>query len=427
MDIRRSDHIIALNTGAGEIIGFHSSNLEVAELSEELWETLANPGQDPEAEEQLQSWNEEVSPDVRSENLRSQIQSLSINVTQLCNLQCVYCAAGGDGTYGNPQKKISVENTIPQIELLMNRLREGESFHITFLGGEPLLYAQGMKLIAEYAKTKAQEKNLQLQFNTITNGTLFTEENIALLKGFKSNITLSLDGPPEINDQVRPSKGQKGVTEQILQGLQRINRNREGLGKIGVQGVFGPTNSTPLKSYLFYWGLGVDWYDFHFDQENNDLSASLQFSQEMALVAKAAFEFGGESELRKIKFFDQLFDQLDSKKRIENYCGSGKTYLVLDAQNRAFTCPWAVNDASLAVGSGTDLAVEKLQPLKNSLISTNNCGECWARFLCGGGCMWAHKKATGHQHQVDIVFCDRTRALISTGISYYYQVRKALS
>jgi uncharacterized protein len=427
MDIRRSDQIIALKMGDGEIIGFHSSNLEVAELSEELWETLTKPGKDIEAEEQLQSWNEEVSPDVRSEKLRSQIQSLSINVTQLCNLQCVYCAAGGDGTYGNPQKKISVEKTIPQIELLMNRLTEGESFHITFLGGEPLLYAQGMKLIAEYAQNKAQERSLKLKFNTITNGTLFTEENIAILRSFHSNITLSLDGPPEINDQVRPSKGQKGVTAQILQGLQRLNRNRESLGTVGVQGVFGPSNSNPLNSYLFYRGLGVDWYDFHFDQESNDLTASDQFAQEMAQVAQAAFEFGGETELRKIKFFDQIFDQLDSKKRIENYCGSGKTYLVLDAQNRAFVCPWAVNDASLAVGNGTDLSLEKLQPLKNSLISTNNCGNCWARYLCGGGCMWAHKKATGHQHQVDIVFCDRTRALISTGISYYYQLRKALS
>ncbi|MEZ0392643.1 MAG: SPASM domain-containing protein, partial [Pseudobdellovibrionaceae bacterium] len=201
-------------------------------------------------------------------------------------------------------------------------------------------------------------------------------------------------------------------------------RNRQELGPISAQGVFGPYNSDPLKAYQFYRNLGVDSFDFHFDQESSDENASQEFVEKMQKVAEIAFTEEGEQGLRKIKFFGQLFKQLDSKTRQENFCGSGKTYLVLDAKNNAFTCPWAVNNPEESVGSGTDLDPNRLQPLKNSLISTNNCDKCWAKYLCGGGCMWAHKKATGDRHKVDIVYCERTRALISTGILYYYKLRK---
>jgi uncharacterized protein len=228
-----------------------------------------------------------------------------------------------------------------------------------------------------------------------------------------------------VNDVVRPTKTGASSTDQVTEGINRLNQNRIGLGSVGVQGVFGPYNSKPLDAYKFYKSLGVDWFDFHFDQESSDVAASEQFTTDLIAIADLAIKEGGEPALRKIKFFNSLFNQLDQKSRVENFCGSGKSYIVLDAKNRAFTCPWAVNDVKLAVGSGTELIPEKLQPIKKSLISTNNCGDCWARHLCGGGCMWAHKKATGDQHRVDTVYCDRTRSLISSAISYYYSLRKA--
>jgi uncharacterized protein len=424
MELKRWNDILALKTVSGEIIGHHAKNLDVAELSEELWDSMTSQS-DAEAVEQLNSWDQEISDEVQAEKAKHKIQSISINVTQICNLACVYCAAGKDGTYGSPTKRISVEKTIPQLKILMERLEDGDKFNITFLGGEPLLYPEGMELIADYAMAMGKEKNLTLAFNTITNGTLLTDKNIEVLKSFNSNVTISLDGAPEVNDVVRPTKTGASSTAQVQEGILRLNKNRAGLKSVGVQGVFGPYNSKPLDAYKFYKSLGVDWFDFHFDQESSDRAASEQFTADLQAIAEIAMKEGGETALRQIKFFNSLFNQLDQKTRVENFCGSGKSYIVLDAQNRAFTCPWAVNDVNLAVGSGTELLQENLQPIKKSLISTNNCGDCWARHLCGGGCMWAHKKATGDKHQVDTVYCDRTRSLISSAISYYYSLRKA--
>ena len=158
MEYRRWNDILALKTNDGKVIGFHSRNLEVAELSEDLWNTMRWELSRPELEEafdQLQTWNREESEPSTGSDQKHKVRSVSINVTQVCNLQCVYCAAGGDGSYGRPEKRIVVEKTLPQLKILMEHLGAGETFNVTFIGGEPLLYPEGLRLICEYVEQQA--------------------------------------------------------------------------------------------------------------------------------------------------------------------------------------------------------------------------------------------------------------------------------
>ncbi len=425
MDKRIYQNIMAFKTPAGKILGLHSRNLEVAELSEEIWASLTDTQSESEALLELQDWSQEASHQTHV-SAPDYIKSLSINVTQVCNLHCTYCAAGGDGTYGSPTKKIAVEKTIPQIKWLMDRLPSNATFSINFLGGEPLLYPEALSAIGEYAlsyaQTSAPEKNIRVQFNVVTNGTLFTEKSIAELKKINCSITLSLDGPPEINDRVRPTLTGAGATQKILEGLKLLLSSRQGIGSIGVQAVFGKHNCEVVKAYQFFRELGLDWYEFNYDQTNSDAVSSEKFERELTAVAALA---PTEVELRKIKFFNQVFTHIDSQRGLNNFCGSGKSYLVLDAQNRAFTCPWEVNDPKLAVGSGTELDLKKMQHLDKTQLEANNCGTCWARHLCGGGCMYAHKKVTGSKHNPDVLYCDRTRNLLSTAIMHYESIRSS--
>jgi uncharacterized protein len=432
LEIRRWDNIVAIKTEQGNLLGFHSYNLEVAEISENLWQELAEPTNkisDSHSASLLamKDWNAEQSTETFTEKKQKKVQSLSINVTQVCNLHCVYCAAGGDGTYGRAQRKISISKTLPQLDILLSRLDAGEQFNITFLGGEPLLYPQGMELIAEHAIEIAEQKGISLRFQVITNGTLFNEENIAFLKRYNFNVSISVDGPPQINDVQRPSAGGTGSTAKVLEGLQLLLNNRSKKQMIKVQGVFGSHNTQVFKAYQFYRELGVDSFEFNFDQSSSDENASKHFETEMKQVCQHAYENGGESSLRQIHFFDQLFSQMDEHYRIENFCGSGRSYAVIDANNVVFDCPWSANELSAKIGQGTDFKPEQLQHLKTTSISTNNCQQCWARHLCGGGCAWAHKQATGDKSRPDLIFCNRTRNLISQGILYYYLSRKELT
>lgn len=438
MQLRQHNDIIALRNGNHPPIAFHARNLEVATVSEAVWNSMApttfhnnflmkmepyESGVDTEAYESLQSWQVEESESASTHQPGATVKSLTVNVTQLCNLHCTYCAAGGDGTYGDPVAKISLDKTLPQIEYFLGKLKARELFQITFLGGEPLLYPEAIKHIALHAMKIAAEKGVRTNFNVITNATLVNDTALDALTAIRANVTVSIDGPPETHDLARPQKNGQGSSKAALAGLKLLLNRRSELGKILVHAVFSKRNLEVEKAYLFFKDLNVDAYEFTFDATESNRDANKRFMSEMTKVAEIAYTTGGESALRKISLFDSYFRALDEQVRSENHCGSGKSLLSLDARNKIYACPLEVGIKSEVVGELQSIDNSKLESLQSTLIAKNDCQTCWARYLCGGGCMFTHKSLTGNKHKKHISFCERTRYLISLTIMYYEQCR----
>ena len=174
--LKRYQDIIAFEeidpNGLSRYVGFHASNLEVAEVSKEAFDEMSeitvSDGEIPaikktldvEAHDQLSDWNNEVNADARSGEISFEIRSITLNVTQVCNLKCTYCAAGGDGTYGDPVTRISIEKTLPQLKFLIAGIKPNRKFHISFVGGEPLLYPEGIQAIYDYVVEETKAKNI---------------------------------------------------------------------------------------------------------------------------------------------------------------------------------------------------------------------------------------------------------------------------
>lgn len=425
MEFRHYKDIVALKLENRAPLAFHARNLEVAEISEELWAAMKESSSSLPELEELKSWEAQENPDVKSASRSTSVRSLTINVTQICNLKCTYCAAGGDGTYGAAQTKISVEKTLPQLKFFLEKVPQGGSFHISFLGGEPLLYPEGIQAIASYVRSETSPRNISARFSIVTNGTLINENTLGVLKDIKADVTVSLDGPAEINDQVRPMKNGQGSTRQVTLGLAALVAAKSELGSLTLHGVFSRSNLEVLSAYRFFREFDVEKFEFTYSVEENSQDSNQEFIRQMNLIAAEAYQLGGEKELRKIALFDQYFRALDTQQKTENYCGAGKSFLMIDARNNLFTCPWDVGIKEEQVGFGTHLDEEKLRTYEDRLIEKNNCQKCWARFLCGGGCMFVHKKATGNKHLKDDQFCIRTRSLIATTLLYYTQSRTA--
>lgn len=425
------DQIMAFKGSDGRVFGFHVSNLEVAELSEDSWSYLrgASPSQtslNSDALNDLKLWNASISNDVVdiSSGKATSLQSISINVTQVCNLACTYCAAGGDGTYGDPVKKISVDRTIPQLKMLMEKAQAGSLFQINFLGGEPLLYADGIRVIAEVARTLADRMNIRVQFSMVTNGTLLTESNIALINDLQAAVTVSIDGDATVNDQRRPSLSGKGVTEKVVAGIQRLVAQRTDLVRVGVSGVFGPDHLALQEAWQFYCRLGVDFYDFSFDHEKGSEADSQTFAAKLNQIARQAYFQGGEAELRKIVIFDKYFDRLDRQTRITNHCGAGSSYVAVDAKNQVAACHWLIGKPSEVIGNHKGIVESRTAEFSKSQIEKAGCNTCWAKYLCGGGCMFVHYSQSGDKHRIDAKFCERLKSILQTTIELYWAARK---
>jgi uncharacterized protein len=436
LQLLRFENIIAIKTDQGPIVGFHAHNLHVAALDSQVWDILnASSPSEPQskvsvAEEvkseitaEIHAWNQERDPNVGDAKLTQAIRSLTINIAQICNLKCTYCAAGGDGTYGSPVKHIDLDTLFAQIRMLLSDLKENESFTFTFLGGEPLLYPKKILSIAQFIKLCLAGRHIKIRYEIVTNATLITPEIAELLASFNCHVTVSIDGPPEINDRQRPTRGGKGSTNQTLSGLSHLLNVRQRLGSLAAGSVFNHVNNDVISTYNFLRQFDFDSYKFDFAASANDSDASIEFSNNLLSLADLVWLEGGELALRKLSMFDHYFQILDGQQRIQNHCGAGKSLLQVDTSGKLTTCQWFVGDTSEEVGFDVHVNKEKLAAFAEPLVELNKCGRCWARHLCGGGCMYINKLKSGSKHQSDPAFCSRTQNIIAKGIEYYAQAR----
>ncbi len=437
--LKRYQDIIAFeemdSLGHPRYVGFHASNLELAEVSKEAYDEMSEidllSGEipafkktlDTEAHSELSDWNNEVNADALSGEIGFEIRSITINVTQVCNLKCTYCAAGGDGTYGDPVTRISIEKTFPQLKYLIEGIKPNRKFHISFVGGEPLLYPEGIQAIYDYVIVETKAKNITPIFSVVTNGTLINDAVVEMFTKTKLHVTVSLDGKKEINDVMRPSRSGESSTDMTLAGIQKLHSIKSHLGSFGISGVFNEMNQNISDTYKFFNQLNPDWIEFNFAYSQNRKELQSKYLEQMNIIAALAWAQGRESELRKIKVFDHYFGLLDRQQKVENHCGAGKSYLMVDAKNQLYACVWSVGKASEVVGKGSVIDHAKLEKYQKPLIVLNNCQTCWARYLCGGGCMYIHEQHTGDKHKKDILFCERTRSLILTALLYYKKAR----
>lgn len=438
MELRRHKEIIAFKAGDDSITAYHAYNLEVAEISPESFEQMTpititngaipdvkvpvNPVE-REAVEALAQWSSSINESAKTGKIDFGIRSINLNVNQICNLKCSYCAAGGDGTYGQPTNKISVEKTLPQLRFFMAQLKPGQKFRIIIIGGEPLLYPEAIQAIYDYTKSEGEARQITPIISIVTNGTLMVGRTLEMIRSMKIDVKISIDGPKEVNDIVRPTKNNSSSTDLTTAAIKELNKDRGQVNSVCLAAVFSKNNTDLVSAYKFLRSFNPDQIELTFDTTETSLELQKKYIDQINLVAKEAWAQGKEDELKKISSFNQFFNLLDDQLRLENYCGAGKNYLMVDAKNKLYTCVWTAGDNSEVVGQNEQLDHEQLAKYAKSLIELNNCQTCWARHLCGGGCMFINKMNNGDKHKKDILFCERMRSLILTTLLYYKRSR----
>lgn len=430
--------ITIFQTDEGKTLGFHNENLEVALLSDSV-ERALDGGFPSEELAELKMWSESarLEPEAHSHELissqpqiksESKVRTITINATQLCNLKCFYCAAGGDGTYGAPMVKLDLKKALPQLHWFLEKGSPGDTFLINFLGGEPLLYPEIIREVGTRALEWATQIQVNLRFSVVTNGTRFEDERVlGLLVDFRMAVTVSIDGPPEVQDHFRPSKAGVSSSALVERGLRRLVEIKHQLPSVGLSAVFHRDHIGVRDTYLYFVKWDVDFYEFNYSHTDHDLNASREFSRGLAEVARIADLAGGESALRKIRSFDGIIGRLDQQKKAENFCGSGKSLLSMDSSGNLFACPWDINHKSKRLNNEVGVSEEALAVYQAPQVEKADCRSCWARYICGGGCHYSHQSASngssGNQ-RVDPAFCYRMKELTKTVISYYETYRR---
>jgi uncharacterized protein len=113
-----------------------------------------------------------------------------------CNMQCRYCYTA-HGSFN-----LSSEKTVMSAELAKNALDKLIEVFPTlnivnlFGGGEPLLSFNLIRDLVNYSESQGYN----LKFGIVTNGILINREIAEFLASHNVSITISIDGPPIVND-----------------------------------------------------------------------------------------------------------------------------------------------------------------------------------------------------------------------------------
>ena len=350
------------------------------------------------------------------------LRALSLNVAQACNLGCQYCYAD-TGLFGGKARVMSIETATQSIDRLIVEAGPGSDIVVGFMGGEPMLNRKVVHEATRYAAREAKRNNARAKFSITTNGTRITPEDAQLFRDYKFMVTVSLDGAREMNDVMRPSHNGSGSYDLALEGLSRI-MDKGGPGHVAARITVTRKSDDLLSILRHILALGVG--DAGFAPVQVSPNASLEFQREdfewfldqLQRCGTAAKDALIKGERFPFSNFETALNEIHRGSHRPYPCGAGAAYMSVNADGDLFGCHRLVDDPDWAMGSiskGPDTATREAHLARRHVDKQKPCKDCWARYLCGGGCY----------HEVDRrgrIHCDYVRGWLEFCIASYAEL-----
>lgn len=321
------------------------------------------------------------------------LYALSLAIAQKCNMGCTYCYAD-QGDFGGPTKNMSLETALKAIDLLVKDCPENGKAQLTFLGGEPLINRKAIREATIYAEKIAKQKNIQINYSITTNGTLVTESDAEFFEEYGFSVTVSLDGIGENHDLNRPMKGGKGSYDTIIKNIQPLLSLQKKM-QVSVRVTVTPENSNLpaiLDEFIQMGFHGVGFSPLLRSSNGKNEMNQEQLSIMLENMIACGLNFEKNVLAGKRYPFLNMVNALKeiSKGTHRPYpCGAGAGYMGVSADEDLFACHRFVNED---IGKMGDLNKGVNSDLQNNWLSSRHvnkqepCSQCWARYLCGGGC-----------------------------------------
>lgn len=331
------------------------------------------------------------------------IKALCLLVAHSCNLACSYCFAS-QGHYHGESGLMSFETGKRALDFLIENSGTRRNLEVDFFGGEPLVNFQVCKDLVAYARSIEKEKGKNFRFTLTTNGVGLTEEIMDWANEECHNVVLSLDGRKEVNDRFRVDRKGKGSYDQIVPKFQRFVEKR-GDKEYYMRGTFSHFN-TDFTEDIAHMADELGFKELSMEPvvlkpgepsalTEKDLPILYEQYEKLALDLLRRKKAGDP-----VTFYHYMVD-LDRGpciyKRISG-CGSGTEYMAVSAQGELYPCHQFVSDKEYKLGDIWNgiTKEEAREEFRNTNVYTReDCGKCWAKLYCAGGCAANAYHSTG--------------------------------
>lgn len=353
------------------------------------------------------------------------VGSISLLVAQECNMRCLYCY-GDDGEYGE-KGRMSISVARKSVGWLLRHSQDLPSVHIGFFGGEPMLNFPVIEDIVAYAKTSASDLGKTVTFGLITNGVRLSEAQARFLRDNDVAVTISFDGPREIQNAQRPLVSGAGSYDRVRRNLTLLRRFFPGINARAT--VYGQSDVGAIRRGLDDAGF----VNYQLIRVSNDADSDLEHADRVSRMLELENAFAGELyasikarelDVKPAKgLVSHYLGWLVSPVRYHYYCGAGRGVFSVSATGDIYPCHRFVGNRHYRLGHldsfqpGTPNGFEDRQ-----VDSLRECSGCWARYACGGGCYHNNLIRRGNTHLRDSNFCDETRSAIQLAIALHAEL-----
>ena len=352
------------------------------------------------------------------------VRNLTMHVAHTCNLACGYCYAE-QGLYKGKATLMSAERAREYVDWLFEQADDdGSELGISFFGGEPLLNFPVIRIAADYALARASERGRTVRFGITTNGTLVSDEVADYLARIGAVVTVSLDAVKQANDRLRPYHSGRGSYDIVMERIAPLLKRGKVAARVTVTklnlDVVG-TVETLLEAGFTEVGCSpVDAKNPAYDLDGADYARLLEGFQ---VLVRRFVDEAAEGRRYGFSNISNILKAIHNGHNKEYPCGAG-IQMVAGAPNGEMSlCHRFVGEEDYVLGSlaGGGLDEDKRQRTLDelALAERSDCGKCWARYICSGGCHHVNFLFNGDPARTYLTHCDWLRAWYRTGLETY--------
>jgi uncharacterized protein len=360
------------------------------------------------------------------------LQTLVVNVTNQCNLSCTYCYEYGEDKIVRPDKfngqpKFMNEQTAQEsVEFLLRE--SGPTAHLTFFGGETLMNFNVVRSTVAYARKRAAEAGKLIDFSLTTNATLLRPEIIEFLADERIGVTISIDGPQDLQDRFRVFSNGSGSYDMAapkIKALMARHRSRP----IGARVTLTKQTMDVTRIYrhlvdeLGFWEVGfapvttAPGRDYAIaDQGFDHLLGQFRALAGEFLEASLQNRHHGFSNVR------ETLQELHHGHAKAYPCGAGIGLMGVATDGEVGLCHRFAGSDEHRFGTlagGIDRPAQAAFLDSHHISHKTDCSRCWARPICAGGCYHEAHTRYGTTNTPNLHYCEWIRGWTHTCLEIY--------
>lgn len=362
------------------------------------------------------------------------LQTLVINLTNQCNLSCQYCYEFGEDKVATPEGKpkfMDFDTAKQSVDFLFREAADRKSVHITFFGGETLMNFPLLKQVVDYSRDAAATRGVTIDYSLTTNATLLRPDIIEYLTDNAIGVTVSMDGPKEMNDQLRVFANGKGSYDIIVPKVKELLK-RHNTRPIAAR-VTLTSGVTDVKKIFHHLKHELGFHEVGFAPVTTSPNRLYAINEKglddvLAQFEQLAYEYRDYALRGEHHGFSNVSDTLSELHQgisKSHPCGAGLGLLGVGPSGDISPCHRFVDSDEHKLGhvsGGIDTAKQQEFLTHGHIHAKYDCQSCWARPVCAGGCYHEAFVRYGDTGHANLHYCDWIRGWTDLCLRIYGEI-----